>query len=35
MKSAAGFFKLDPIIKLAVLAEDIAEEARVLVPTRK
>ncbi len=30
MKSAAGFLKLDPIIKLAVLAEDIAEEARVL-----
>ena len=30
MKSAAGFLKLDPIIKLAVLCEDIAEEARVL-----
>jgi len=30
MKSAAGFLKLDPIIKLAVLCEDIAEEARIL-----
>ena len=30
MKSAAGFLKLDPIIKLAVLCEDIVEEARVL-----
>ncbi len=30
MKSAAGFLKLDPIIKLAVLCEDVAEEARLL-----
>ncbi|ACZ11439.1 Hpt domain-containing protein [Sulfurospirillum deleyianum] len=30
MKSAAGFLKLDPIIKLAALCEDIAEEARML-----
>ena len=30
MKSAAGFLKLEPIIKLAVLCEDIAEEARLL-----
>jgi len=30
MKSAAGFLKLDPIIKLAVLCEDIVEEARML-----
>lgn len=30
MKSAAGFLKLDPIIKLAVLCEDVAEEARSL-----
>jgi len=30
MKSAAGFLKLDPIIKLAVLCEDIVEEARIL-----
>ncbi|MDD3342689.1 MAG: Hpt domain-containing protein [Sulfurospirillaceae bacterium] len=30
MKSAAGFLKLDPIIKLAVLCEDVAEEARGL-----
>ncbi|WP_263832034.1 Hpt domain-containing protein [Sulfurospirillum oryzae] len=30
MKSAAGFLKLDPIIKLAVLCEDIVEEARTL-----
>ena len=30
MKSAAGFLKLEPIIKLAVLCEDIVEEARLL-----
>ena len=30
MKSAAGFLKLEPIIKLAVLCEDVAEEARTL-----
>jgi len=30
LKSAAGFLKLDPIIKLAVLSEDVAEEARVI-----
>ena len=30
MKSAAGFLKLEPIIKLATLCEDIAEEARIL-----
>ncbi len=30
MKSAAGFLKLDPIIKLAALCEDVVEEARLL-----
>ena len=30
LKSAAGFLKLEPIIKLATLCEDIAEEARIL-----
>ncbi len=30
LKSAAGFLKLDPIIKLATLSEDIAEEARII-----
>ena len=30
MKSAGGFLKLEPIIKLATLCEDIAEEARIL-----
>lgn len=30
MKSAAGFLKLEPIIKLAVLCEDVVEEARLL-----
>lgn len=30
IKSAAGFLKLDPVIKLSVLCEDIAEEARTL-----
>lgn len=30
IKSAGGFLKLDPIIKLATLCEDVAEEARVL-----
>ncbi len=28
LKSAAGFLKLEPIIKLATLCEDVAEEAR-------
>ncbi len=30
MKSAAGFLKLSPIIKLATLCEDVVEEARML-----
>jgi len=30
IKSASGFLKLSPIIKLATLCEDVAEEARVL-----
>lgn len=30
MKSAAGFLKLKPIIKLATLCEDVVEEARIL-----
>ncbi|MBE0492385.1 MAG: Hpt domain-containing protein [Sulfurospirillum sp.] len=30
LKSAAGFLKLDPIIKLATLCEDVCEEARIL-----
>lgn len=30
IKSASGFLKLDPIIKLATLCEDVAEEARIL-----
>ena len=30
IKSAAGFLKLEPIVKLAALCEDIAEEARTL-----
>jgi len=30
LKSAGGFLKLDPIIKLATLSEDVCEEARVL-----
>jgi two-component system chemotaxis sensor kinase CheA len=30
LKSAAGFLKLEPIIKLATLCEDVAEEARIL-----
>ena len=30
IKSAAGFLKLDPIIKLATLCEDVAEEARAV-----
>jgi len=30
MKSAGGFLKLEPIIKLATLCEDVAEEARIL-----
>ena len=30
MKSAAGFLKLEPIVKLATLCEDVAEEARIL-----
>jgi two-component system chemotaxis sensor kinase CheA len=30
IKSAAGFVRLDPIIKLAALCEEVVEEARVL-----
>ncbi len=30
LKSAGGFLKLDPIIKLAALSEDVCEEARTL-----
>jgi len=30
IKSASGFLKLGPIIKLATLCEDVAEEARIL-----
>jgi two-component system chemotaxis sensor kinase CheA len=30
LKSAGGFLKLDPIVKLATLSEDVAEEARVV-----
>lgn len=30
LKSAAGFLKLEPIIKLSTLCEDVAEEARIL-----
>ncbi|WP_024955301.1 Hpt domain-containing protein [Sulfurospirillum arcachonense] len=30
MKSAAGFLKLQPIIKLATLCEDVVEEARIV-----
>ncbi len=30
IKSAAGFLKLEPMIKLSTLCEDIAEEARML-----
>jgi len=30
LKSAAGFLKLEPIIKLATLCEDVAEEARII-----
>jgi two-component system chemotaxis sensor kinase CheA len=30
LKSAGGFLKLDPIVKLSSLAEDIVEEARML-----
>ena len=30
IKSAAGFLKLEPIIKLSTLCEDVAEEARTL-----
>lgn len=30
MKSAAGFLKLDAIVKLAALCEDVAEESRML-----
>jgi len=30
LKSAGGFLKLDPIIKLATLSEDVAEEARII-----
>ena len=30
IKSAAGFVKLDPIVKLASLCEEVAEEARMI-----
>ncbi len=30
LKSAGGFLKLDPIVKLSTLSEDVAEEARVV-----
>ena len=30
LKSAGGFLKLDPIVKLSTLSEDVAEEARVI-----
>jgi two-component system chemotaxis sensor kinase CheA len=30
IKSAAGFVRLDPIIKLASLSEEVVEEARIL-----
>lgn len=30
IKSASSFLKLEPIVKLATLSEDIAEEARIL-----
>jgi len=30
IKSAGGFLKLEPLIKLAALSEDVAEEARIL-----
>lgn len=30
IKSAAGFVKLDPVIKLATLCEEVVEEARLL-----
>ena len=30
LKSAGGFLKLDPIVKLATLSEDVCEEARIL-----
>ena len=30
LKSAGGFLKLDPIVKLATLSEDVCEEARML-----
>ena len=30
LKSAGGFLKLDPLVKLATLSEDVCEEARVL-----
>lgn len=30
MKSAAGFLRLDPIIKLSTLCEDVVEEARIM-----
>jgi len=30
LKSAAGFLKLEPLMKLSTLCEDVAEEARIL-----
>lgn len=30
LKSAAGFLSLDPLMRLSVLCEDVAEEARML-----
>ena len=30
LKSAGGFLKLDPVVKLATLSEDVCEEARIL-----
>jgi len=30
LKSAAGFLKLEPLMKLSTLCEDVAEEARML-----
>ncbi len=30
LKSAGGFLKLDPIVKLSTLGEDVAEEARIV-----
>ncbi|NOX16508.1 MAG: phosphorelay protein [Epsilonproteobacteria bacterium] len=30
LKSAGGFLKLDPIVKLSTLSEDVVEEARIV-----